>query len=93
MVHTWGDETGCLDRAAHNSEVKSPWGRNVFDLSYAFRSSFNLTRNLSLSDALNYLGLKFEGKPHDALTDAKNTARLHVEMMRRLRNTLPEEGK
>lgn len=92
MIHTWGDDIGVLEDAAKSASVKSPWGRNISNLSYAFRSAFNLKRNLSLENALNYLGLEFEGKPHDALIDARNTARLHIEMLKRLRQTTEKKA-
>ncbi len=41
-------------------------------------------KRVALEDALEQLGLGFEGRPHDGLDDAVNTARLLVEMMRRI---------
>ncbi|MBR2766321.1 MAG: hypothetical protein IKE03_10120 [Blautia sp.] len=37
-----------------------------------------LTRQVSLEDALMYTGDDFEGKQHDALYDARNTAHLYA---------------
>jgi len=42
---------------------------------------------MKLKHALEYLEIPFEGRAHDALVDAKNTAMLHLEMIRRLRGT------
>lgn len=87
MIYSWGNDEDCLSRTAAALNIQNPWGR-MFDLGLAFRSSFVMKSNISLENALAYLGLEFEGKPHDALVDAKNTARLHIEMVRRLRNTV-----
>lgn len=49
-----------------------------YDLQKAFGEVIGLTRQVSLEDALMYTGDDFEGKQHDALYDARNTAHLYA---------------
>ena len=53
---------------------------NWQDLQLEFDKSLLKDYHTSLSDALDYLGMAFEGRMHDALDDAHNTARLYVSM-------------
>ncbi len=48
-----------------------------YDLQQAFGQVVGLTRQVSLEDALMYTGDDFEGRQHDALYDARNTAHLY----------------
>lgn len=41
-----------------------------------FMKLFNLSRAISLKDAINMVGFDFEGKQHSAVDDAYNTARI-----------------
>lgn len=50
------------------------------DLQLEFDTSLCSDKHTSLSNALDSLGLRFEGQMHDALDDAHNTGRLYVEM-------------
>lgn len=46
------------------------------DFQKEFDQQLGLNRQVSLKDALTYAGLEFEGRRHDALVDARNTAEL-----------------
>ena len=46
------------------------------DFQYEFGSELGLDQSISLKNALMYAGLDFEGRQHDALYDARNTAEL-----------------
>ena len=46
------------------------------DFQKEYTSKLGLERIISLEKALDYAGLSFEGRMHDALWDAKNTAEL-----------------
>jgi hypothetical protein len=59
--------------------------RRFIDISQIVRQTLLFENQLSLRAALELLGLEFEGCAHVALADARNTARLHAEIMRRLR--------
>lgn len=50
------------------------------DLQDIFNTKINLERRVSLSNALKYVDIEFNGKEHDALFDAENTAKLYVAM-------------
>lgn len=41
-----------------------------------FMKLFNISRSISLKDAINMVGFDFEGKQHSAVDDAYNTARI-----------------
>lgn len=50
--------------------------KNWKDFQKIFEKKIGFDRAISLSDALNYAGFDFEGRQHDALFDAINTAEL-----------------
>ncbi len=51
---------------------KKPW----FDFQKEYTQKLGLERVMSLEKALDYAGITYEGRMHDALCDAKNTAEL-----------------
>jgi inhibitor of KinA sporulation pathway (predicted exonuclease) len=59
--------------------------RNVLDLAPFFQSLFLLKQMSSLHNAVSTLCFDFDGVPHGALPDARNTALLHAEVLRRMR--------
>ena len=91
----WGEDGAILTRACRHHSVRMPF-RPFIDLSQIVRQALLLENQLSLGGALERLGLSFEGRAHTALADARNTARLHAEMIRRLRapgvDTTPAPG-
>ncbi len=80
----WGEDEATLTRASRQHRVRMPFRRSI-DLSQIVRQAFLFENQLSLRAALELLGLEFDGCVHMAVADARNTARLHAEMMRRLR--------
>lgn len=80
----WGEDGATLMRASRHHHVRMPFSRSI-DLSQIVRQALLFENQLSLRAALELLGVKFEGCAHMALADARNTARLHAEIMRRLR--------
>jgi len=80
----WGEDGHILTRACRQHHVRMPF-RRFIDLSQIVRQTLLFENQLSLRAALEFLGLEFDGCAHMALADARNTARLHVEIMRRLR--------
>lgn len=58
-----------------NEEKKKPLS-HWFDFQKEYTEKLGLERIMSLDKALNYAGISFEGRMHDALCDAKNTAEL-----------------
>lgn len=64
---------------ASNCELKgirNPFGRTHINIKPLFSLAFGIKKDLGVSQALNYSGLKFEGTPHRAINDAFNTAKL-----------------
>ena len=80
----WGEDGATLTRACRQHRVRMPFRRSI-DLSQIVRQALLFENQLSLRAALELLGLEFDGCAHMALADARNTARLHGEIMRRLR--------
>ena len=58
-----------------NEEMKKPLTR-WYDFQKEYMNKLGLEKVLSLEKAVNYAGMEFHGKIHDALWDAKNTAEL-----------------
>ncbi|WP_263375313.1 3'-5' exonuclease [Granulicella aggregans] len=81
---TWGDDAALIAAACHRHGLPMPI-RNVLDLAPLFQGLFLLKQMASLHNAVLMLGLNFDGVPHGALPDARNTALLHAEVLRRMR--------
>jgi inhibitor of KinA sporulation pathway (predicted exonuclease) len=81
---TWGDDAEVIAHTCHSHGQKSPF-RHIFDVGYFFQRAFLLKQQSSLGGALEMLGLDPEGIPHGALVDARNTARIHAALARRMR--------
>ena len=58
-----------------NEDMKKPLTR-WYDFQKEYMNKLGLEKVLSLEKAVNYAGMEFHGKIHDALWDAKNTAEL-----------------
>ena len=85
----WGEDGATLTRACRQHRVRMPF-RRFIDLSQIVRQALLFENQLSLRAALGLLGLQFDGCAHMALADARNTARLHAEVIRRLRAPGPD---
>lgn len=81
---TWGDDAALIAAACHSNGLKTPL-RNLLDLAHQFQHLFALRQLAKLSNALQIMGLDFDGVPHGALVDARNTARVHAAIIRRMR--------
>lgn len=80
----WGNDGGLIAAACHEHGLKTPL-RYRLDLSQLFQSVFLLRQTPSLHNTVEMLGLNFDGVPHGALADARNTARVHAAVIRRMR--------
>lgn len=60
----------------YSNEQKKGALKHWFDFQKEYTEKLGLERIMSLEKALNYAGVAFEGRMHDALCDAKNTAEL-----------------
>jgi inhibitor of KinA sporulation pathway (predicted exonuclease) len=84
----WGEDEEVFVRACRAHQVPAPFRRFV-DLSRTFQRMFLLSQQTSVRRATEALGLLFDGCEHMALADARNAARIHAEILRRLRSTEP----
>jgi hypothetical protein len=68
--------------------IRNPFTGPFVDLGYQFSLLYDC-HSVGLARAVETLGMTFEGAPHDALHDARNTAHVHLEMVRRTRLIVP----
>jgi inhibitor of KinA sporulation pathway (predicted exonuclease) len=83
-----GTDGEILTQACRERHLAVPFRRFV-DLSLEFQHLFLLRDLVSVRNALNFLKTPFDGGEHMAVVDARNIARIHAEMMRRLRSFAP----
>lgn len=81
---TWGDDVSVIARTCASLGLVSPFRRPI-DLSKVFQGLFATKDQLSLGRAIQMLEMEFVGIPHGALPDARNAARLHSSILRRMR--------
>ncbi|MCQ2523817.1 MAG: exonuclease domain-containing protein [Lachnospiraceae bacterium] len=83
LIHTWSDSD--FIQVSKELELKTekltPYEEKLMNLKWhdfqnEFGSNMGFERQLSLAMALEMAGIEFEGKEHDALDDARNTAQL-----------------
>lgn len=84
----WGDDVSLLSRSCASLGLANPL-KHQMDLSRLFQDAFVMKEQLSLGSAVRMMGLDFDGVPHNALADARNTAILHAAILRRMRG-LPD---
>lgn len=81
----WGRDDELIRDSCARAEVEFPFPGLFHDLAAQVRLLLGLTYRPGLDEALARFGLDFEGQPHDALADARNLARLFMEIARKLR--------
>src|SRR5688572_30481137 len=81
----WGRDDELIRESCARAEAEFPFPGLFHDLAAQVRLLLGLTYRLSLDEALARFNLDFEGQAHDALADARNLARLFMEVARRLR--------
>jgi len=81
---TWGDDVSVLAKACRSQGLVSPFRRPI-DLAVVFQGAFAMNDRVGLKTATEMLDLAFDGFAHGALPDARNTALIHRELLRRLR--------
>lgn len=82
-IHAWSDSDYCqvikeieMKEYIPSDEEEIIVSDNWDDFQYKFDSRLNFEKQVKLSTALNMAGIDFEGREHDALDDARNTAEL-----------------
>ena len=81
---TWGEDAALIARTCNSQGIKSPL-RNLLDVSQFFQRALLLRQQVGLGKAVEMLGFDFDGVPHGALADARNTAWVHAAIIRRMR--------
>lgn len=84
LCGAWGNDANLIEATCHAYGIKTPL-RYRLDLSQLFPWLVLLKQTPSLRDAIAMLGLEFDGVPHGALVDARNTARIHAALIHRMR--------
>lgn len=80
-VYAWSENdynqlTAEMKLKQYENKDKMHLLENWFDFQKEYVQKLGLERIISLEKALNYAGVDFDGRMHDALCDAKNTAEL-----------------
>jgi inhibitor of KinA sporulation pathway (predicted exonuclease) len=81
----WGRDDELIRDSCARAGAELPFPGLFHDLSAQVRLLLGLTYRPGLDEALARFNLDFEGPAHDALVDARNLARLYMEIARRLR--------
>lgn len=84
IYYAWGNDKHPIIETCAEFGITNPF-LNIIDLGIMYRQFFNIKQKTSLQNAIKHLGLEFEGNAHDAEVDAINTARVYMEIVRRIR--------
>jgi len=83
-VLEWGNGDSRLLHLQSGEQVfKAPVNVKALYQTYALYSGLSIVAGLKKS--MDYLGMEFKGRPHNALDDAHNTALLFLEIGKRIR--------
>jgi len=87
ITYAWGSDYEPISEHCAKYSCPNPWSINgILDFGILWRSAYNQKYKLPLSEALESVGLKFRGRPHDAENDAGALADLHNEMLITIRS-------
>lgn len=75
----WGKDADVLQKECSNKGINLPF-ENFMNFSVYFNMMHASKRNLSQLDAMNMYNVPWVGRAHSGLTDARNLARLILEM-------------
>lgn len=81
----WGRDDELIRESCQRAGAEFPFPGLFHDVAAQVRLLLGLTYRPGLDEALARFNLDFEGQPHDVLADARNLARLYMEVARRLR--------
>jgi inhibitor of KinA sporulation pathway (predicted exonuclease) len=82
------DSDNELERIAQQCQMMgltNPFGSGLQNVATLFALATQQNKNLNLEQMLAHVGLTFEGKPHRAVDDAVNIARLFITLMQAAR--------
>lgn len=81
----WGNDLEIFAKACGTYRLRTPFHRGM-DLSQVVWDALLLRERPSVKSAVQRLELPFDGVAHTALADARNTAHVHAELLRRIRS-------
>ena len=88
ITYAWGADHFPINEHCKRYQCANPWDQiGIWDFGAIFQTSFCLKNKMTLAKALEHMGLEFLDRPHDALNDARNLARLHCATVKQLRST------
>lgn len=74
---SWGEyDKNQFEKDCEKKGVKYPFGRTHINMKPLFSFAYGITNDLGVGQALEHLGLEFEGTPHRGDDDAYNIARI-----------------
>lgn len=74
---SWGEyDRKQFERDCKEKDVKYPFGRTHINAKPLFSFAYGINRDLGVRQALDHLGLEFEGTPHRGDDDAYNIAKI-----------------
>ncbi len=86
----WGDDWSAIERDCEAAGIPNPFpGPASINLGQIYMLLTGATQRPSVSRALQELGLEFDGRPHGALVDARNTIAIYRELATRFRAPAP----
>jgi inhibitor of KinA sporulation pathway (predicted exonuclease) len=91
-VFAWGEDRKALQEQCAKFGI-DPVPLDIIDLEWQFRQLFMPERRkmrVALKHALEFFGIKPEGRAHTAMWDAYNTAQVHAAMFRECREAALE---
>src|SRR5690606_16890340 len=72
----WGDDNILMRRDSDLKKAVMPFSSNYYDLQELYALKKGASKRTKVANAMAEYDLKFEGTAHNALVDARNTARL-----------------
>ena len=79
---SWGDyDRTQFDRECSFKRIRPPFGRTHINIKNVFAIMNGLKREISVGEALEMKGRKFDGTPHRGMDDAVNIASLFIDML------------
>jgi inhibitor of KinA sporulation pathway (predicted exonuclease) len=80
---SWGDfDRRQLERQCRREKAPYPMNATHTNLRAMFAYTFGLSERKGMAEALKFLGLPLDGTHHRGIDDARNIARIFIEMLR-----------
>lgn len=74
---SWGiSDKLFLEKECDRNSLKIPFSEKYIDIQLLFSLKYEISKNISLVEAMKFLDIEFEGEWHRAVYDAYNTAKI-----------------